>query len=153
MGLVTRKTVHLSGRRPLELHNYIDQGQITALTAEAGPVWSYRCVGEERASCREKREIFLEIYVSGTHLKPLPAIKVLILLCTLHPILLVQPPPRWAGWRSLVGKRHSICRPPHSGQIVKWWLSTSKVSGSERWHRHWAESRTESSWRRNREGE
>lgn len=78
-----------------------------------------------------KREGFLEIYVIGTHLKPLPAIKVLILLCTLRPIPLVQPPSCWAGWRSLVGKRHSIRRPPHSGQIVKWWLSTSKVSGSK----------------------
>lgn len=150
MGLVTWKTGHLSGRRPLELHNYIDQGQITALTAEAGPVWSYRGVGGRESKLQGEREIFLEIYVSGTHLKPLTAIKELILLCTLHPILFVQPPPRCAGWRSLVGKRHSICWPPHSGQIVKWWLSASKVSGSERWHRPWAEPRTKRSWRRNR---
>ncbi len=119
MGLVTRKTVHLSRRRPLELHNYIDQGQITALTAEAGPGLILQVCRGRESKLQGERELFLEIYVSGTHLKPLPAIKVLILLSTLHPILLVQPPPRWAGWRSLVGKRHSICRPPHSGQIVK----------------------------------
>ncbi len=74
------------------------------------------CRGRE-SKLQGERELFLEIYVSGTHLKPLPAIKVLILLCTLHPILLVQPPPCWAGWRSLVGKRHSICSPPIQAKL------------------------------------
>lgn len=46
-----------------------------------------------------------------------------------------MPPslPCWSGWRSLVGKRHSIHYPPHSGQIGKWLLSASQIAGSERY--------------------
>lgn len=79
---------------------------------------------------------FREIHVSATHHTLLATIKALILLLHYTPLTAHTPLPHWSGWRSLVGKRHSIRCPPHSGQIGKWQLSASQISGSERYHHY-----------------